>query len=470
MMPSADIKALIVHSSLGEPAVMKLRSRTPREVTERIVRRSQSTDNRGFGRAERHTSSSQSESIIEDTVPKELVMTEMLSLTNIVGTNLITEDASRMLDDLLHRVCVELQISPTQHARAESSYRGVGTHLETEGSPFADLGVSIYAQGSLRLKTTVKPLPQAEYDLDIVCEFSRMPPDFGLAGKVLDDLEDWLREHGTYRDMVDSTKRNRCVRLNYEGQFHLDIVPAFSDLNRGTPCIWVPDRPSGELVPSNPVGFADWFERKAAGVLREVVMKAMAPFPGYEPPEIKMPLTRAVQLLKRWRDVTYENKCELAPSSIVLTALAANHYHGEFLVSDALTGILDGIMEEIAQINGRIVVVNEANGGEDLSDKWERNPEAYRDFVSEIEGFRKTWSEATQQQDGNAGFVALLGTLFGRDVLQKGFAQQTQALNSIRKDGRLAVDRDTGVLRGSGGAAVVGLKRNTFYGGTLHRK
>lgn len=62
MKPRAHIEMLIRRSSLGEPAVRKLRSRTPRGVTERILMEANSITDGGASEEQRHISSSKSQS------------------------------------------------------------------------------------------------------------------------------------------------------------------------------------------------------------------------------------------------------------------------------------------------------------------------------------------------------------------------------------------------------------------------
>ena len=139
----------------------------------------------------------------------------------------ITESFSRQLDDLLERICSKLQITPTQHEQADDRYRAIGDWLEAEGSPLARAKPVIYPQGSLRIGTTVRPLTRREYDLDLVCELEldwrRIPNPVIL----LDVVEMRLKDHETYRTMLE--RKNRCIRVKYANQFHLDILPGCPD-------------------------------------------------------------------------------------------------------------------------------------------------------------------------------------------------------------------------------------------------
>ena len=71
---------------------------------------------------------------------------------------LYTDDATSQLDNLLMLVCEELQLFPTRHRLAVERYEAVSTVLESNGSPFRGIPLSIYPQGSMALGTTVHPL------------------------------------------------------------------------------------------------------------------------------------------------------------------------------------------------------------------------------------------------------------------------------------------------------------------------
>jgi len=189
------------------------------------------------------------------------------------------------LDDLLELSCEELQLSPALHAAADVRYNAVARWLNAERSPLRDLRPAIYPQGSFLIGTTTKPIRQNEYDLDFVCQMqldhSRCP-----ALKVLQLIEDWLRENDTYGPMVEPLKR--CVRLNYAGDFHLDILPAAPELPANGTRIRVPDRKLEDWTFSDPKGFGAWFRTRGSQYLLEKRADA-EPIPHYQSVEEKNP-------------------------------------------------------------------------------------------------------------------------------------------------------------------------------------
>jgi len=237
----------------------------------------------------------------------------------------LTESFDTQLDDLLDRACAALELSPTQHQTAEARYRAIGQWLSAPGTVLARFRPEIYPQGSLRIGTTVRPFARLEYDLDLVCELVGL--DWQQVRNpiaVLNTAEQRLREHDTYKHMLE--RKNRCIRVNYANEFHLDVLPGCPHPGDGTDRILVPDRKAQAWTASNPKGYADWFEARCA--LGEAVIKAIQPLPAQEPADMKATLKRIVQLLKRWRDLRYRHDPANAPISIVLTTLAGTYLLG----------------------------------------------------------------------------------------------------------------------------------------------
>ena len=80
-----------------------------------------------------------------------------------------TENISLQPLALLDRILRDLELSPTQLVEARTSYEAVTQALVKAGMPVAPFFPWLFAQGSMRIGTTVKPIGQEEYDLDIVC-------------------------------------------------------------------------------------------------------------------------------------------------------------------------------------------------------------------------------------------------------------------------------------------------------------
>lgn len=307
------------------------------------------------------------------------------------------------VDELLEQIAEALQLTPTQYESAAEKYGAVGKWLAAPESPLHVLQPVIYPQGSMALQTTVKPLRRMEYDLDLVCE---VQPTGHSAMQLFDLVYARLHENGTYRPILE--KKKRCVRLNYAGNFHLDIIPARPDHSRPPPSVVIPDRKLQEWTRSNPKGYAFWFHTRGGPV--EKLRAAVEPLPGQAPPDLKTPLSVAVQIIKRRRDVMFGDS-DLAPRSVVLTTLAAKHYTGEQHVAAVVAQVLAGIDAEIrAAAPQRICVPNPTNDDERFCDSFtDESYRAFADFVSNMLREVSELNAAMQRDDLRRRLVAMFG-------------------------------------------------------------
>ncbi|WP_243297750.1 nucleotidyltransferase domain-containing protein [Bacillus litorisediminis] len=368
---------------------------------------------------------------------------------------------SNQLDDLLQRVGYKLQISKTQRELAEQRYKAVGTWL-SNGEEFKGKKVEIYPQGSLSISTTVKPLLKQEYDLDLVCEIDENWHNKNPI-QLLDSIEKRLKEHDTYKAMVE--RKNRCIRLNYANEFHMDILPAHPTDKGFNTNVKVPDRKAKDWKDSNPKGYAAWFNERSnlySGVLLEKKAAAsIQPLP-MDDPTRKPPLKRAVQLIKRYRDIYFEKNPDSAPISIVLTTLAGKYYDGQVSVNEALSVILNKIIVNIPK-EGRIIVLNPTNAKEDLSERWDENPDLYQSFVDFILDFNKRWDELNKIQ-GIDQIAKELKIMFGENIINESLKEQAELMEKARKSSNLGVLGTSGLLVAATKEQAVPVRKNTFYG------
>jgi hypothetical protein len=369
------------------------------------------------------------------------------------------------LDLLLFDVCDNLQLSLTQHQKAEDRYHSIAKVISAANSPFWLWDSNIYPQGSMRLRTTVKPI-DTPHDLDLVCEFDVSHYDVDPM-VLLNDMFKLFNDHGVYGGMV--TKKNRCVRIEYKDEFWLDILPACRDDHNGGTCIQVPDRDLRHWKPSNPIAYTHWFKNACRRIVvkfsdsrRELIVAdaTVEPLPALQGIEEKTMLQLVVQLLKRWRDVHYANS-EYPPISIVLTTLAGDLYTGEQSISTALLEVLDGIVVRLdaAHVQGkRLEVTNPVHPEEDFSERWDACPGAYLAFNDGIRKFATAWREVCETH-GNPGKLAK--GVFGR-VIDEAILREARTMQADRNGSLLGVASTGRIVPAA--AAAVPMIRNTNHG------
>lgn len=371
-----------------------------------------------------------------------------------------------ILDDYLVRICRKLQLNPTQYDLAVSRYTAIGNWLESEKSPLVQFRPVIYPQGSLRIATTVKPKIEEIYDLDLVCEFQAMDCAWiQKPTRLIEDVFDWLGSNKLYENKIQ--KKNRCVRVIYKPDFHLDILPACPDKSLFDGCIRVPDRKEQGWKASNPKGFAKWFEGRTKVQIQAT--ERMDLMPKQVDSDDLPPLKRAIQLMKRHRNIYFADKDDkFLPVSIVITTLAAQCYRGENTVASALTGILEKILFNFPTDGPIPIVLNPSNPLENLSERWNENPELFKHFTLWLIDLNRMWVKVRQEEGEQR--EETLKSLFGEsvvmEVVRDRATEAVQKINSLRDDGSLSVKSTTGVLgSASQTPSTLIIPRHNFYGG-----
>lgn len=374
----------------------------------------------------------------------------------------IPQTFNQQLDDLLNRIAEKLQLDDTRRASAERSYNAVSEWIEADSGFFKNVPFDIYPQGSYRIGTNVKPLQGEEFDLDIVIHmtipYERFDP---LA--VLNELERRLREHGQYKTML--KRKNRCIRIVYANLFHIDILPGFQESALDQNRIVVPDRSLKGWTPSNPKGYAEWFQAKYIKQEQLLLEKALRAedLPEQIPYHLMQPLQRAVQLIKRYRDIYFRNNQELATSSIILTTIAGQFYNGEQSEYEAIKGIVNRANDAALRLNGQVLrIVNPANPNEVFSDKWVNEPRLYQSFIRFMADFKKLWDKI-EGTKGIHAIIDILKEMFGENTSTNSLMEQSDYIMKARSGNQLGVSKSSGLITGVGIASTI-VKPNNFYG------
>lgn len=359
-------------------------------------------------------------------------------------------------DYLLVQVAESLQLTKTQFESAEAAYNAVCAWLNADDTALARLQPSIFPHGSVALGTTVKPRrgqKDDEYDVDCVC---RLLPTSLTAMEVYNLVHDRLAAHDTYRRMLE--RKNRCVRLNYSGQFHIDILPGVPTGRRTE--LLVPDREIKQWTPSDPEGFANWFKARAE---RPHLIRADAqPLPDPAPARDKPPLAIAVQLIKRRRDMVFDGSDD-SPRSILLTTLAARSYDGSGSVGAALMQVVTAMAAEVRGSPSRIRVPNPVNEAEDFAESLE-TAGRYEKLRAFLFGFEAELTRLTGAYGED--LKEALKEMFGAEPTSAAFERWGELLNKRRASQTLTV---TGTGKGALGVTSSVSSRkvpsNEYFGG-----
>jgi hypothetical protein len=126
----------------------------------------------------------------------------------------------------------------------------------------------------------------------------------------------------------------------------------------------------------------------------------------------------AVQILKRHRDIYFQNDAENKPVSIIITTLAARVYNNQADIYDALTDIVQGMPSLIEKKNGQWWVTNPVDPDENFADKWNEYPERQKAFMRWLQKVQDDFS-AIGQRSTIKEAVDLLIPALGKNVMTK---------------------------------------------------
>lgn len=311
----------------------------------------------------------------------------------------------------------------------------------------------------MRHGTTVRPKNHVEYDLDLVC-LLYVPADDSITPEELYELVyERLNAHPAYSKILE--RKNRCVRLSYAGDFHMDILPARPDFGRGGTCLLIPDRELRCWKPTNPQGFAEWFDAQATlgdRVIRRYGSASL--MTAAQHLEMKATLRRVTQLMKRRRDIVFDGD-QYCARSVVLTTLAATDYDGQILCTDALDSVLDAIIDAFGDLTDPPPVPNPTNVAENFADKWTKR--TFQEFMGFIRGFRVEMDELLELEDLEE-IHAKLKEMFGEGVATEVVKDAAARMRSAKDNGSLRYAGPTVTLTSAATAKARSIPGNTFHG------
>ncbi len=188
-----------------------------------------------------------------------------------------------------------VNLNESRFQTAKSSVDTVTSILKNDAL-FGDKFIDAKPQGSFRQETIIKPVNSGlDFDVDILFEMDSVD-EWGPAD-YLNKLSSQLKKLDRYKDKVDTRGKTRCVTIDYERDFHVDIVPTI-EIN-GVSVVM--NKSTNHYEPTDGDGYAQWFLRKNS-------------ITG------KKHLTKTVRLLKYVRD----SKKSFDVKSVVLTTLLGN--------------------------------------------------------------------------------------------------------------------------------------------------
>ena len=320
----------------------------------------------------------------------------------------------QILTDRLIAILRLIELPASYYELAENRYKSLSDWFIRENSSIKKFSPYVYPQGSFRLGTAIRPLTEKEeYDLDIVCQLLLTKSDLSqreLKELIGNEIKSYAKANSF---KTPASEKKRCWRLDYADKvsFHQDILPAISEdesiievlVSQGVPrklakyAIAITDNRVANYdfidlhwPMSNPKGYAKWFEERMRAVALTRMMslvekRAYAKVDDVPVFEWKTPLQLCIQLLKRHRDVMFQNSMDLKPISMIITTLASHAYSGQPDLASAMNTILEGMLNFVE--DGFPRVGNPVNGREDFAERWAedcRLEPSFRDWHRQV--------------------------------------------------------------------------------------
>ena len=375
---------------------------------------------------------------------------------------------------LLDEMCRHLVPTRTQLDRARSAYEAIAAWIAGSTDPLL-ASTLVYFHGSGGAGTMIRPIGRREFDIDLICLLRGVSRRTDPAA-VKAVLGRRLREHATYASMLQEKKR--CWRLDYAGEFHLDVSPTIANILCPNGGELIPDKSLTAWHPTNPPGLRELFRRRAD--LQPTIIARWGktnqradaePFPASL--TLRRVLHRIVQLLKRHRDQHFLGRgADIAPISVIITALAMRAYElcvTRQVFEDELAVLIETVRTmplfiEQPVIDGRLAyaVWNETTQGENFADRWNDEPARARAFF-EWHGKALGDFEALQDAVGLDVVRDRLSDAFGGDVVAQVMDRRREDIDAARHTGSLLVAPATGLTTKPAPAAVP-VRSNTFFG------
>lgn len=302
-------------------------------------------------------------------------------------------------EHFLLRAAREISLSEAQYQKIEGRYSQLQNILNASDNPIL-AEAHIFVQGSMCLKTTIKPVSGAPEDLNTIDADAIiwLPHALGAgAQEVLDAIEECFKDGSRVQKEIKQLRRGiRIVYADENPGFHIDVTPARAingnSQGNGEGKLEVPDRVTGWKA-SSPIPYSNWLQvasKQTISLEHLAVAKSQRPFdaatqdplPQYEDYLYQDPLRATIKLLKRHRDewaIRTKNE-DHRPISAVITTLATHAYlevakesqSAPLKPLDAILEIVRRMPDHVKLQGNEYLVCNPADNGENFAEKWNR--------------------------------------------------------------------------------------------------
>lgn len=390
-------------------------------------------------------------------------------------------DSEKRLGMIFSQLADELNISATSYERAVTSYTALGDYIKSKNQSWE---VDIFPQGSFELGTVIKPVSdEDQYDVDLVVLVK--DPRFTDPHELRKQIQALLESHGRYEGNIEEKKQ--CLRVVYQesSQFHMDVVCATDAHYTNCQVISVAKKnESGKgynFSPSNPKGYIDWFKgvMNYDRLLQEAktqrgMFKNATKVEDLSLPRMRTPLQKAIQILKRHRDIYFKDDLDNRPSSIIITTLCALTYDNSNIYNSDNDNVYLTIKNMLQNFNvhlkknsvGEYRLSNPSYEDENFIFKWNSNDSLREKFFNWVNKARRDIIESPLEfiDKEPSKLSEMMMENFGPKATQNGLRKYGEELGKKSTEGLLNIDKSTMSVTLSTSTSTIKPKPNTFYG------
>ncbi|WP_270237124.1 nucleotidyltransferase [Streptococcus anginosus] len=308
-------------------------------------------------------------------------------------------------DSIIIEAMAGIELSLTMEKNAREKYKAIYNYIESKG-----LEYDFIPQGSFLIGTAIRPFrgdKDGNYDLDVLT-ISRSLKTMITPGEVKNKLGDCLKDNQIYANKLETEDEN-CWTLQYAEVsdgigFALDLVPAVNEVvdnlipyNDKIVFITQKSNNSYDWRRSNSLGFGDWFldinknflttelmERQSRSLIENHYYATIDDIPKYA---YKTNLQRAIQFVKRHRDMFFSKNNGNKPSTILVTALITDSVKTTpFLsISDIISQFVKDFQSDSISIKKKSKVTNPVDSFDNLADGMtSRDWQAINDWIVKL--------------------------------------------------------------------------------------
>ncbi|MFA6386525.1 MAG: CBASS cGAMP synthase [Candidatus Paceibacterota bacterium] len=323
----------------------------------------------------------------------------------------------------LHR-----RIIPTdkQQEAQKERWNDLSDYLKEDLFEKTEYSIKSWLQGSYKFATQIRPSgPTEEFDIDLGIYFIwEGQPDDGkfnpieLKNITQDSLESYAQESEDEVKEVLTPPKNRCCRIIFSDNFHIDVPVYHLDENDDVRNLATEEN---EWENSDPKALFEWFSNEC------------------KEEQEGLQIRRMIRYIKMWSSLTFKE--ENRPSSIMITVLMIEAYKKASFETinddDLFYACVNNILERIDQDR---TVLNPVDGKEDINRLSDQDFQVFKEKIEALCDISKRALKSSTEMDSAVIWQEAFRHFFPLpEISEKDIKQGSKALSVIEFDPQVEV-------------------------------